>query len=257
VYYTVEHIGKYYESLDMSNQRTLNEENNEPRMRNTLRWTPILGWSMDKLGTGCRIFSPFTAREGLVTWVDRGGGAGKGTRGAQEDRRRVADHGFLIIGYIIIESPSYPIPIGHNIYACRRRDWITRSLVPNGESSLTASELIFSETVIMNSWSQMIRGVNRLLPKEIMTMRDLRSQQTDFKTNYFPPLGFLGYGLCINLMFIISFMTLMNRSSIMKENEMQIQNLHGRKTKYQKLLFLMCPHHAYFLPDFFNQEIYV
>ncbi len=76
-------------------------------------------------------FTPFKAREGLVTWVDRGGGAGKGTRGAEEDRRRMADQGFLIIGYIIIESPSYPIPTDYNTYVSRRsRDCYTRIHIP-------------------------------------------------------------------------------------------------------------------------------
>jgi hypothetical protein len=155
VYYTVEHIGKYHGSLDMSNQRTLNQENNEPRMRNTLRWTPVYGPACIQDVVFYPI-DPFKVKEGLVTWVDPGGGgggaeAGKGTRGAEEGRRRLADPGFPFIGYIIIESPSYPIPTGHNIYACRRRDWITRSLDSNGESSLAALELICSvQTTIYN-----------------------------------------------------------------------------------------------------------
>ncbi len=46
--------------------------------------------------------------------------------------------------------------------------------------------------------SQIVKGLNRLLPKEIRSRQwwiSEESQQTDFKTTYVPSQGFPGYGL--------------------------------------------------------------
>jgi hypothetical protein len=47
-----------------------------------------------------------------------------------------------------------------------------------------------AETVVMNSWSQMVGGLNRLLPKEIRSRHWLiseESRQTGFETSYVTP----------------------------------------------------------------------